>query len=103
MAKPTVVVTYADGRSVTARMTPLAEVRTERFYKVGIGEMQKTGHMEYLYYMGWATLNQLGEEKRQFEDFLNDIADVDFNEDEREDVDDPTSKAPLPVESSESA
>lgn len=77
MAGQKFLVKYTDGRQIEAKISPRAEVEVERKFGIGLTEMQGAIHAEYLYYMAWAGLHYSGKEPLSFDDFLNELDDID--------------------------
>jgi len=67
-----VKVTYLDGRSVESAVTPRAQIETERH----IGGSWQELSILASYYLAWVALNKAGKESRDFETWLDQIADV---------------------------
>lgn len=89
-------VTYADGETVQVNAGPRAQVALERQYGVGLGKAFDSEQIEYVYYLGWAALHFAGKEPKDFEGFLDRIADVEV---ESDDEADPTSAGQSPAPS----
>ena len=96
-------VDYVDGTRKTATTAPRDEVAFERTYNTGVTAMIETRpdggialnalRLEHLYYLAWSALHRTGQEPRDFDSFLDVIADLDFDLDEEKDAD-PTPSAP---------
>lgn len=69
-------ITHLDGKEYVAKVTPRCEVNTEQHFGIGLGNMQKDGKAEVLYYMAWQAAVVAKREHRSFEEFLDDIDDV---------------------------
>lgn len=88
-AAPKFDITYLNGRKATAIAGPRAQVACERHFKKGIGEIVNSGAIETVYFLAWAALHFSGQEAADFDQFLNDIEEVDeSSDDEGEEVDD---------------
>ena len=71
-------ITFTDGREVEVLAGPRAEVACERHFKKSILEIGNSGSIEAVYFLAWAALHFSGKEPKGFDDFLNDLADVDY-------------------------
>lgn len=70
-------VTYAGGRTETVDATPADLVRLERQYDIPASSLSaETTRIEHVMFLGWCALKRLGREDRDFEAFLDDIAEV---------------------------
>lgn len=65
-------VTYADEHVVEILASPRAQVMTERQYG-GISDANK---VEASYYLAWASLNKAGKEPSDFDQWLDQVADI---------------------------
>lgn len=96
MAVPKLKVTYLDGTVKTALVGPKQQVALERQFGISVDEAKNAEHLYFLAYIG---LSQKGEETRQFDDFLDVIAEVDEIEEDTDELD-PTPPAQSPEDSS---
>lgn len=75
-------VTYTDGRTVEVEAMPKDVVAFERQYAKrftdAFGEMPA---LEWLYYLAWSPLHRSKQEPRGFDEFLDDVADIEALED----------------------
>jgi hypothetical protein len=78
MPRQKLKVVYLDGKEIEAKITPRAEVATERFFERGMAKLQDDAHAEHLYYLAWAALHYADKEPRAFEHFLSDIEDIEM-------------------------
>lgn len=92
-------VSFTDGRSaIVTKLTPRAQVSSERHFGKSIGAMDSS---EQIYYMVWASLHYSGREPLDYESFLNVLDDIEpVAKEEDKQSDDPTSEAPSPDSSS---
>lgn len=101
MPVPRFAVTYTDGKKCHVRVSPKAQVIFERQYKITMSRSMSDASAEHLYYLAWAGLHCAGMEGRDFDAFLDAIADVVAPDDEEDSDDgDPTRSAPGPAPSS---
>lgn len=85
------VVLYADGRKVEAVARPKDVVAFERQYQTSMAafaDEKKPPPMEWMYYLAWSPLHRLRQEPRAFDEFLDDV-------DEIEVVEEPTAATPF--------
>ncbi|HEX3640574.1 MAG TPA: hypothetical protein VHV10_04735 [Ktedonobacteraceae bacterium] len=101
MARQEVKITYLDGKEANIKVSPRAEVATERKYGIGVGQMLKEERAEHIYHLTWASL-KFGASKisHDFEEWLDSVEDVEFldddkDENEPDDTEDPTQDSPL--------
>lgn len=87
MAAKKLKITYADGREAIVKVTPRAQVDTERH--IG-GDWARMGILS-AYYMGWSALRKLDSETPDFETWLDQVDDA---EEVDEGKPDPTPSAP---------
>lgn len=97
MAAKKVKVIYQDGREITLKVFPRAQVMAEEHFD---GFTTSRG-VAATYYLGWAALNLSGKETLDYETWLNKIEDVEDVKDEAEEVP-PTQPVPSEGDSSES-
>lgn len=72
-------VTYEDGRVVEAVAKPKDIVAFERQYgqsMAAFGDETKRPPMEWLFYLAWSPLHRSKREPRAFDEFLDDVEDV---------------------------
>lgn len=67
-------VTYLDGRVEIVLAGPRAQVDLERHFKISLGEANK---LEHVYYLAWTALHLAGKEPREFDVWLDDLAEID--------------------------
>ncbi len=74
----------ADGSSVSLSLLPKTIVAFERHFGVGLSALQQ-GHMEHVYWLAWDAENlkirAQGGVTKLFDDWLDDIADVEVEGD----------------------
>lgn len=78
-------VTYEDGREVEAVAKAKDFVAFERQYGQSMsafGDETKAAPLEWLFYLAWSPLHRQGRESRAFDEFLNDVEDIEPVEDE---------------------
>lgn len=82
MAKPVVTVIYRDGSKKETKILPRVEVNAELKFKKGMGELQKLGQVEVLYWMTFEALRISGqlEDGLTYEAWLDQIEDVETEE-----------------------
>lgn len=88
-------VTYADGRVVNAIAKPRDIVAFERQYNKSMQAFADEANpplMEWLYYLAWAPLHRTRQDPRAFDEFLDDVDEVEGVE-EAKPVVDPTQTA----------
>lgn len=91
-------IVYNDGREpVEVIASPRAQVATERHFKQSLGVSM---NMEHVFYLAWAAAHYAGIEPRDFESWLDVIADVEPVATEGKQGADPTPAAPSPDKSS---
>lgn len=86
-------VTYADGRGEVVIASPRAQVETERHF-TGLSE---TRQVETAFYLAWASLKWARRESAEFEEWLDQVTDVEEAEPE---VVDPTPETQRSITSS---
>lgn len=69
-------VTYTDGRTHDVLVGPRAQVACERHFKKSMMEIGQSGSIESVYFLAWAALHFAGKEPKDFDHFLDDLADV---------------------------
>ena len=99
MAVPRFKVTYQDGRELSVRVAPKAQVMFEEHFNMTMSEYGKNPGMKHLYFLAWAGLHCAGMEGAEFTVFLSNIAEV-SPVDAVEEEADPTRTAPGPEPSS---
>lgn len=67
-------ITYTDGTEVEVLAGPRAQVDLERHFKISV---QEANRIEHVYYLAWTALHLSGKEAREFDAFLDVLADVD--------------------------
>jgi len=70
---------FNDGSKYEVKVTPKVEVAVEKHYKKGLKSLNDDAHAEHLYHMAWIALNYSGmlvNSPQSFDDFLNDLEDV---------------------------
>jgi hypothetical protein len=67
-------VTYTDGTEIEVLAGPRAQVDLERHFKMSI---QEAKNIEHVYYLAWTALHLSGKEPRAFDEWLDDLVDVD--------------------------
>lgn len=73
-------ITLTDGRTYDVKFTPKAQVQAERHFGRSLLTSDK---IEEAYYMGFISLQVAGLYHGGFEDFLNELEDVDKPDDEK--------------------
>ena len=91
--KMTFDVTYQDGRTVTAVAMPKDFVAFERQYGKAVSTFGSDSPIEWIYYLAWAALHRMRDERADFDGFLDVVEDVTPQGDEAEAVDE---SAPFP-------
>lgn len=86
MASMRFTVVYASGETVPVTVGPKQQVQFEREHKTSLQKAISDVHMEHIYWLAWAGLRAkaqagLGPSVKLFDDWLDDIADVEFDED----------------------
>ena len=80
-------VVLTTGETVSIIVSPKVQVDFERHYKLGIAnafggdEMR----MEYVYYLAWKAMAHVGKTAKTFDDWLDDVADIEMIDDEEPD------------------
>lgn len=72
-------VTYDDGREVEAVAKPKDIVAFERQYgqsMAAFGDEDNPAPLEWLFYLAWSPLHRSKREPRAFDEFLDDVEDV---------------------------
>lgn len=85
--------TYTDGRKVVTTAAPKDYVAFERQYNLPMGVFSDDGvatRIEWIYYLAWSPLHRAKQEPRAFDEFLDDVLDVDVI------VDGPVDATPFP-------
>ncbi len=102
MPRQKLKITFENGEEFEVKVTPKVEVAVEKYFKVGMQSMGSDAHAEHLYYMAYVALHHTGKENRSFEDFMNDLEDVDVVGQTPEDADasDPSMTGPPGISSS---
>jgi hypothetical protein len=88
-------VTYTDGRTVEVEAMPKDVVAFERQYgKRFTDAFSDTPALEWLFYLAWSPLHRSKQDPRAFDEFLDDVADIEV-------VEDSEAVAPFPTAPSE--
>lgn len=99
-------VKYLDGREVQAIARPKDIVAFERQYGKSMqhfADPKNPAPMEWLYYLAWAPLHRLREERATFDEFLDLVEEIEAVDDEEAAPNlDPTQPAPSPDSSPDS-
>jgi hypothetical protein len=77
-------VKYDDGRVIEAVAKPKDIVAFERQYGVSFGEFAdevKTPPVEWMFYLAWSPMHRQGREPRAFDEFLDDVDEIEPVED----------------------
>lgn len=80
MAVLTLTVVYADDKRQSVPVTPRAQVAFEREFGTGLAKASQDMRNEYLFYLGWKSLQLCGKESSDFETFIDAIADVEIEQ-----------------------
>lgn len=93
-----VTVTLEDGTTFPqVKVMPGDVVRFERHFKVRIGSIGEDTQLEHLLYLGWSPLHRRGLTGLEFDDFCDQVENVDLSTDGDAS---PTSPAPSEDDSS---
>lgn len=74
-------VTYVDGRTVEITAKPKDYVAFERQYGFPMSvfaDDDTPTRMEWIYYLAWSPLHRAKQEPRAFDEFLDDVEEVDI-------------------------
>jgi hypothetical protein len=76
MASVYMRVVYTDGREKVVRIGPKTYVAFERHFSKNAYHLTTGRTMEQTYWLPWHALHEVGEEEREFDDFLSVLEDV---------------------------
>lgn len=76
-------VVTVNGEQSTFAVTPKTQVEFERHFKTGIGKaFQDDQKIEHVYWLAWKSSHAAGAVVKPFDDWLNDVVDVQVSSDD---------------------
>lgn len=73
-------ITYGDGTTKTVTVKPGDFVAFERKYNTDWDAAQEHPRIEYVFFLAWKALTRTKQETRTFDEFLDDVDDLDSDE-----------------------